>query len=384
MINYYWISIKGKNQYNFLKALFKEKIGIENVIYNQDEILIKTSYREYKRIVGIRTSCNITILKISGTKRIEQLYQKYKISLFVFVISVLFIIFISNLVLFINIETDSKSIKSNIERELINNNISLFSYKKNNKTLKEIALRIKNNNLDQIEWIEIEKKGVYLNIKTISRVNKKIPKNNNFRDIVAEKDGYIRKIESDKGQVLKSIDDYVKKGEVIISGNILKNDKVVGMTRANGKVYAEVWYILKLNENMYYQKQYESSKGNASIILDINNKKIKLLSIHKRINKNKNQILFKNKNFTLMYTHSKSFILKREKYNQTELENILQIKARNIILKNLNDDEYIILQKTLKKYTKNDKMYIEVFFKCYEDIATQQKLKKIEEKKDGK
>jgi len=39
-------------------------------------------------------------------------------------------------------------------------------------------------------------------------------------------------------------------------------------------------------------------------------------------------------------------------------------------------------QKTLKKTVKNGKMYVEVFFKCYEDIAMEKDIQKIEEKKE--
>ena len=46
----------------------------------------------------------------------------------------------------------------------------------------------------------------------------------------------------------------------------------------------------------------------------------------------------------------------------------------------LKKDEYIIKQKTLKKYIKNGKMYIEVFFKTYEDISLEKDSVKIEEK----
>ena len=52
------------------------------------------------------------------------------------------------------------------------------------------------------------------------------------------------------------------------------------------------------------------------------------------------------------------------------------------MLKNLEKDEYIISQKTLKKSIKNDRMYVEVFFKCYEDIAKEKDIQEIEEKKE--
>ena len=384
MINYYLISIKGKQNKYFLKTLFKQNIKIENIKYKKDEIIIKTSYEEYKKILKINTSCKIDIIKTSGLRRLEQLYQKYKTSLIIFVISVLFIIFISNLVLFINIETNNKEIKKEIEEELVKNKINMYSYRKKYKTLKEITTKIKNNNSKEIEWIEIEQKGVYLNIKIIPRVQKKDTDKTKYQDIVAKKDGYIRKIVSERGQILKNIDDYVKKGDIVISGNILKNEKVIGKVRATGKIYAEVWYIVKLNEDIYHQKAEEKERGRTTLSIITNSKEINIISIKNKIKSNKRKTLFKNNNYEFVLDNKKSFYLKKEKYNQNELKNILELKAKKEVLKTLEQDEYIILQKTLKKYVKNDKMYIEIFFKCYEDIAQAKQLQKIEEKKEGK
>ena len=69
-------------------------------------------------------------------------------------------------------------------------------------------------------------------------------------------------------------------------------------------------------------------------------------------------------------------------YNVDELQQILEIKAKKELLKTLDKDEYIISQKTLKKRTYNGKMYIDVFFKCYEDIAEEKEIQRIEEKKE--
>ena len=43
--------------------------------------------------------------------------------------------------------------------------------------------------------------------------------------------------------------------------------------------------------------------------------------------------------------------------------------SRKEILKNLKEKEKILLQKTLKKEVIDDKIYLEVFFKVYENIA---------------
>lgn len=382
MINYFWVSIKGKNPNKLLGTFIKQKINMIQIKYNKNEILVKVSYDDFKRIKSMKTSYKVDIVKTSGEKRIKQLYQKNKVSLLSFVISVFFIIFMSNLILFINIETDNSKLKDVIKTELISNEITLYTPKKKLKKLKEIGTKIKNNNLNTIEWIELDQKGVTLNVKVIERLQKENHYNKDFKDIVASKNGYIRKIYSRKGQLLKNIDDYVKQGEVIISGNIFRNEKVVGKVRANGKVYAEVWYIVKVNKNLDYTILEEKERGKENLELQINNHKIKIVSIPRKINIENKNVLFKNNTFSLSLNKEKDYILKRKKYKDIELKNVLELKAKNELIKNLEKDEYIMSQKTLKKYVKNGRMYIEVFFRCYEDIAEERDIQEIVEKKD--
>ena len=382
MINYFWVSIKGKNPKKLLGTFIKQKINMEQIKYSKDEILVKVSYEDYKKIKGIRTSYKVDIVKTSGKNRLWQLYQKNKVSLLVFVISVFFIIFMSNLILFINIESDNSKLKKDIIEELISNGITLYTPKKSYQKLKEVGTKIKNNNLNEMEWIELEQKGVTLHVKVIERLNKDNKETNDFKDIVASKNGYIRKVYSRKGQLMKNIDDYVKKGEVIISGNIFRNEKVAGKVRASGKVYAEVWYIVKINKNLSYTDAEEKTKGKESLKLKINNYKINIISIPRRIDLEKNSVLFKNNTFSLLLDKEKKYSLKKKKYKNIELQKVLETKAKKEINKTLEKDEYIMSQKTLKKYTKNGKMYIEVFFRCYEDIAEERDIKEIVEEKD--
>lgn len=382
MINYFWVSIKGKNPKKLLATFIKQKINMMQIKYSKNEILVKVSYDDFKRIKSIKTSYKVNIVKTSGEKRIKQLYQKNKVSLLAFVISVFFIIFMSNLILFINIETDNSKLKNVIKKELIGNEITLYTPKKSFKKLKEVGTKIQNNNLNEIEWIELEQKGVTLHVKVIERLKKENKEGNEFKDIVASKNGYIRKIYSRKGQLLKNIDDYVKQGEVIISGNIFRNEKVVGKVKASGKVYAEVWYVVKVNKSLNYIEVEEKSKGKENLELKINNHIINIISIPRKINLERRNVLFKNNTFSLSLSKEKKYSLKKKKYKDIELQKVLEVKAKNELSKTLEKDEYIISQKSLKKYVKNGKMYIEVFFKCYEDIAEERDIQEIVEKKD--
>ena len=380
MINYFWIEIKGKNPKRFLSKLLKLKINIADIKYEKDKILLKVSYEDYKNIKQIKTIYTIKIIKTSGKKKLLEQVIKYKIPLLTFIISVFFLLIISNFILFINIDTENKNIKKIIKENLQENNVTLYSKKKSYTKLKEITQNIKNNNLDNIEWIEIDQKGVVLTVKVIERLSNNTNANNNYKDIVASKNGYIKKIYSRKGEVLKNIDDYVKKGDIIISGNIFRNDKVVDRVKANGKVYAEVWYIVKLNDKLIHQEITPKEVGKQKLILKVNKKEITFLTIPKKVITENKKNFFKNDIFSLYLKQEKNYQKETTKYKENDLTDILNKRAKNAINKNLKKDEYIIKQKTLKKYIKNGKMYIEVFFKTYEDISLEKDSVKIEEK----
>ena len=380
MINYFWIEIKGKNPKRFLSKLLKLKINIADIKYEKDKILLKVSYEDYKNIKQIKTIYTIKIIKTSGKKKLLDQVIKYKIPLLTFIISVFFLLIISSFILFINIDTENKNIKKIIKENLQENNVTLYSKKKSYTKLKEITQNIKNNNLDNIEWIEIDQKGVVLTVKVIERLSNNTNANNNYKDIVASKNGYIKKIYSRKGEVLKNIDDYVKKGDIIISGNIFRNDKVVDRVKANGKVYAEVWYIVKLNDKLIHQEITPKAVGKQKLILKVNKKEITFLTIPKKVITENKKNFFKNDIFSLYLKQEKNYQKETTKYKENDLTDILNKRAKNAINKNLKRDEYIIKQKTLKKYIKNGKMYIEVFFKTYEDISLEKDSVKIEEK----
>lgn len=384
LINYYIIEIKGKNPKRLLKEMFKRKVNIINIKYFKDFIRLKVSYEDYKKIKEIKTSYEIRIVKISGKNKLYDDIKRYQVSIIFFVMSIFFILFLTKYTFFIEIDTNNKEMKNLIKEELRNNNITIFSFKKNFNVLNKITTEIKDNNLDKIEWIEIENKGVITKVKVIERVGLENKNNTGYKDIVAEKNGYIRKIYSSKGQVIKNIDDYVKKGEIIISGTIFRNEKPIDKVKANGKVYAEVWYIVKVNKDINHISLIDTNKSSKKLVLKIGNNEFNIFKVKTSDNKTQKRNVFSNNLFSLYLKKEKIYQKENIKYSDRELINLLETKAKKGVEKTLEKDEYIIKQKTLKKVKENGKIYLDVFFKVYEDIAKEENLKIVKEELEEK
>ena len=183
------------------------------------------------------------------------------------------------------------------------------------------------------------------------------------------------------GEIRKNKGDYVSKGEIIVGANITKNEETKSVVDAKGKVFAEVWYRVKLNSNLK-TKEKVITGGTTSIKVKILDKEITLLKYkNKNIKQEKIKNLFINSIFRIYI--EKQYIYKEvsKKYSESELLKILENKANEEITKSLGENEKILLQKTLKNSVSNGKMYVEVFFKVYEDIAEEKEYVPVVEEK---
>lgn len=381
MINYYVIQIKGKNPKRILSKLFKLGIDIYDIEYKKNVITFKTTYINYTKIKNIKTTYEITILRVSGINRIKYLFKRYRMFLIFFLLSIFVIILFTNFILFINYETESSELKTLLKSELKKNGVTLYSYRKSYHELETIKNNIKNDNKSKIEWIELERNGVVLNVRVIERKDKN--KNiitDDVTDIVASKNGYIRKIYASSGEILKNKDDYVKKGDIIVSGNIFKNSNVVSRVRAKADVYAEVWYIIKANMSDTKTVLSKSNDGESRFVINVLNKDLILFKINKNISLEKENILMKNNLLTLKIQNKKNTHNIKKKYKDKEMISILYNNIISSMNKSLDTKEYIIYEKVLKNYKENGKMFIEVFIKTYENISMEKESELIETK----
>ena len=372
------VTIKGKNPKRPFEEILKKKIDIYDIKYKQNEIKIVIKYQDYKKIEKIKTICDISITKLIGIKRIKQLVMTYKIFFIFLSFSIITIILLSKTIFTINIKTENKTLKTLIKDELYKYNITLFSFKKNYSKLELIKESIKKDLNDKLEWLEIKTNGVDLNVNFIERKNKTIDNDNTLYDIVAKKDGYIIDMEVESGEIKKTQNDYVKKGEVIVSSYITRNDKVVGRESAKANVYAEVWYKVSLSKNITINKEYVK-ENKKHLTINILGKDFTIFSYKSKNNKTKNYIT--NSLFKISLNNEEIKAKKLVKYDDKELQKELEDIANKKILENLKEKERILYQKTLKVTKKDDKMNIEVFFKVYENIAKEETPKRIEEER---
>lgn len=362
--------------YNNIKYSLLEK-------YNNSFLLI-TDYSFYEKI---SRRYETKIINYYGKKLLINLIKTEKFMLISVFIGLLLLKLLTNTIFKITINTDDDDLKNIINNALKVNEIDVYKSKKSFKEIKKIKDKILNENEDNLEWIEIVNKGSSYEVNVTKRVkgNTDSPSKKKT-NIIAAKDGLIMHITSTKGQKLKDINDYVKKGEVIITGNIIKGeDKIVDQIEAKGEVYAEVWYTVKVTIPYEYIEYVDTGKVINHYYIELFGKKMTIIGkfdSNKTMNEkelilDKPYLLFKlYKERKTVYEYKTFNIDEKEAYNEAIKRSV------SIIEKKLDDKEYIISKNVLKKEAFSSKINVEVFFKVYENIGITSIIKDIGEK-DG-
>lgn len=366
-----------ENSNKFMNYLVYHSIYYEDLTLKENYTLT-VDYEDYK-IISRRYKTKI--IKYYGKRFITNYikYNKYMlISLF---ISFLVLKLLTSTIFNININTNDEKFYNLINESLKENDIALYKKKKSFNELNKIKNKILKDNEEDLEWIEINEKGCTYNIEVTKRVkNKDIKSDNTPKNIIASKDGLIKYISSSSGVKLRDVNDYVKKGEVLISGNIIKGeDTLITQVEAKGKIYAEVWYTVNITIPFNYVEYVETGKTINHYYLDIFNKKFTLTGKYDSNNtmNTKELVLDKPYLFFKLYKETK----KEYKYKEfkidesTAYEEALK-RSENKIKSKLTNNEYIISKKVLKKEVFRSKMNMEVFFKVYENIGVTSNIEK--------
>ncbi len=151
---------------------------------------------------------------------------------------------------------------------------------------------------------------------------------------------------------------------------------------ANGSVYGETWYNVKVILPRTYKNIRYTNNSYNRISLNIFNKKIFLFKNSQYQNEDyfdreiiSNNILPFSINITKVLEKNEETYF----YNYQEASDKGIELAREKLLNDLKGDSKILFQKKLKLYEENSTIVVEVFFKVYEDITD---YKNIEVKGD--
>ena len=372
------IKVTGRNINNFLKRLINNNINIEKVIpISHKEIDLIINYQDLDKVLKLKTIYNIKIVRYYGKLRIIKRIKKDIFILSSLLISLLLIYTLSNVIFKVEVIHSNKNIIKLVTKKLEDNGIKKYKFVKNYQEIEKIKNKILEENKDTLEWLEIIREGTKYTIRVEERIINNKPKDNKIYNIVASKNAVIKNIYAESGEKIRSINTYVKKGDIIISSDItLPNNEKISKT-ASGKVQGEVWY----NINIEYPYQYHEIKytGNKKKVLVLNllNKRISFFDFHKYKTFNRNIKYIFNNNITpisLIYEDEYETNIINEVYDYNTAREKAITKAKEKILEKYPNIKDITNIKIIKEEDKKNKISLNLFVTCLEDITEYQEV----------
>ncbi len=372
------IKVTGRNINNFLKRLINNNINIEKVIpISHKEIDLIINYQDLDKVLKLKTIYNIKIVRYYGKLRIIKRIKKDIFILSSLLISLLLIYTLSNVIFKVEVIHSNKNIIKLVTKELEDNGIKKYKFVKKYQEIEKIKNKILEENKDTLEWLEIIREGTKYTIRVEERIINNKPKDNKIYNIVASKNAVIKNIYAESGEKIRSINTYVKKGDIIISSDItLPNNEKISKT-ASGKVQGEVWY----NINIEYPYQYHEIKytGNKKKVLVLNllNKRISFFDFHKYKTFNRNIKYIFNNNITpisLIYEDEYETNIINEVYDYNTAREKATTKAKEKILEKYPNIKDITNIKIIKEEDKKNKISLNLFVTCLEDITEYQEV----------
>ena len=272
------IQIEGYFIEKFINLCTAKKIFLWNIKKEPNNVVYTNiSIQDFKKISKIakQTKCRVKIQNKKGIPFLLHRYHKRKIFIFFLAFILLGIWLLSNFVWNIQIEGNVSITTEELQALVEQEGLKIGKWKGQIETKQIInQMRLKR---DDLAWVGIEIKGTNAIVKVVEADQKpEIINEEEYCNIIAEKDGVIVKVNALNGTSLVKEGDVVKQGMVLIGGFLEGKYTGTRYVHANGEVQAKVWYTTKKQISLNEKKKTYTGKEQKFYAIKINNFQINL------------------------------------------------------------------------------------------------------------
>ena len=383
ILGYVNIKVEGFFIERFINICISKKILLWNIKRQKSTILYANiGIQDYKKLkkVAKKTKTRISIQSKKGMPFLLHRYRKRKI--FVGLLAIIFIaLFImSKFIWNIEIKGNTRISKAEILEELNKNGMKVGAYK-SKINANSIINKIRLDRVD-IAWIGIDIEGTnaIVEIKETSEAPEIIDENE-YCNIVANKEGMITKINVQNGTAVVKEGDIVKEGNTLVLGYLEGKYTGIRYVHAKADIEAKIWYSKKEKVFLKQQIQVPTGATEQKYTLNINNFKInfyKTLSKFENydtINESKKLMIFSNFYLPIELIKKTNYEYKYEEktYTEEELIQVTQEKIERELEKEIVQKENIVNKQT-NIYPNEDYIEVEVIYEVLENIGSKDKI----------
>ncbi len=365
--------IQGKNPRRFLLRLAKNHINLLKLEYKgPEEYFVIIYYKDYEKVLKLNTTYEIHILEYGGFLKEKESFFKNKWIFLAILLALLLLFFLSKMIFKVEIITNDQDMRELLLLELKNYDIEKFHFQKSYQELETIKESILKNHHNELEWLEIESIGTTYRVRYEPRILTPKKETPPYRHLVASKDAIIQKVESSTGQVLKNQNDYVKKGDIIVSGYVSLNGEIKKTVSATGTVYGETWYEVDVFYPFGYFEQVKTGKKKTVYVFEFFTHRIELFNFHPFYDKiYRSEILLEKRPIPIRLVRD----FQEEVHTTSSITTPEEAKEKAILLattkieNTLSGDEKILKNRVIHEEVESDGVRLQVFFSVYEDIT---------------
>ncbi|ASF39946.1 sporulation protein YqfD [Halobacillus halophilus] len=371
------IKVQGKMIEPFLQACVRRGCVISNIKrVNEHEVIMSIRLSEWKTFRQLRKKyrCKLSILGGRGLPFYYRKITQRKALMAAFMLSVVVVFLLANTLWSIKVEGLTPELEANVEKKLKTYGVSPGKLTIGMDDPNDIQRKLLDD-IPDLLWIGVNKKGTSYQLYGVEKTRHDTNKNLRPSDLVAEKKGMIVKTFIEKGRPLVTVNDVVKKGQKLATGQLVEDKDI--LVHAEGEVIAETWY--KVDQNLPMTQVLQLTDG-----LEVREYQLKIGSLTLPIwgwwkgkgsqfrseNEETNWEWFGWRSpIDLKAIHYYEIDSKKYEQSKDKIQKMGIITARESLNQYLGKEAKVMKEKVLHLREENGKVKLILLFKVHENIA---------------
>ncbi|WP_416729007.1 sporulation protein YqfD [Fictibacillus sp. JL2B1089] len=235
--------------------------------------------------------------------------------------------------------------------------------------------------MDNVTWIGVTQHGTSYRFEVVEKEIPEAKQVTGPRHLVATKEAVIHSVFVEKGQPIVGVNDYVKKGSLLVSGLIGK-EKKPQLVSAKGEIWGEVWYQTEVEVPLNTSFQTYTGKSKNRHYVSLFGLNVPVYGFSEGEFKDKTETLNESPLYLAKWKMPFSYIKKeiretdgvKRSYSKAEAIEVGKKMAKKELSKKLPDDAKINGEKVWQQNVSNGKVKLTMLYQVIENIASAQPI----------
>lgn len=352
-----------------------KRVGSESLIFHMD-------FREISKLRQVlrKSDCKVKFLQGKGVPFLMKRVMKnsgFLVGLIAFLIC---IFVLSNMVWGIEVKDAKPETEHAIRKELDKMGVKIGKMQFLVDDVDTIQRKL-SDRIGALTWVGVELKGTTYHFRVVEKRQPKEVEKTSPQNLVASKKAIITEMFVEKGQPKVKVNDYVSKGQLLVSGLIGKEDKPQ-IVSAQGKIRGQTWYKAKVEVPLKTNFSVYNGNETSKHYLKVSDLSIPIWGFkdpgYKKQVKETTDRPFHFLQWELPLSYKVETLRSKDDIvrSYTKEEAITEGKkmARADLRKHLDEEDEIVGEKILHESMENGKVKLSIHYQVIEDIAVGQPI----------